>query len=619
MNKNNIMRNQSITPRKTVIFIINNYKKIKTEFHENTLIYFLKIYLRDNNFRNINLFYQEKLIKNDHAPLYKFFKNKNEKQIQFNVKPKDTNLPRNNNIIKKENGNNSPIIKNKTNININTNINTNNIKNNKSKSINKKNKSVDNKKINLRKNTASIHSKPIIFNESNNTNQNKILKNYDHDTIGTETQKNIENNNNKELEKLCKLQEDEISTLKKEITEAKLKISDLENNNSLLTKNLNNKNLSLNVSSSNLEIISKNNTQNKKLEIRSLSVISLNTSYTFLGKKPINEPKNLTPCPTKDSYISKITPIIKNSNSMKSISVSPYQSNNNLKIEKKENKIELISKENLLEKNGLHIPLNYMKYSFLFNYLSKDELLFFSTINKKEGICFCYYLLNTINDKINNIIDKQNNLSLKYNELLDTNNNSRSSFLLSHISKSGLRILGNSKFLEVYEKSDLDYFVNEKIVLFIYRVLFQFYNKFGDNMSITPRVFMSMVVNEIKNGTANFDSYGKYLYDLIDNKMNLEIENIIKVKEIIEKFEIKSIEGVLLSKIDRTTAYIGYIVKDMLTFCGLFKKLKSKDEMKDNEKIEIINEYGNIRGMKDKYMNVFNKMIGIIPKYCEKK
>ena len=617
MNKIKLWQNKSITPRKTVIFIINNYKKIKTEFHENTLIYFLKIYLRDNNFHSINLFHHEKLIKNNYLPLYKFFKDKNEKIIEFHVIPKDAKYPTNSNI-KKENEN----LNNTSQINNNTNPSTDNIKNNKSKPANKKSKSVDTKKIKLKNNSTSVQSNPKIIKENNNTNQTERLKNINHKINGTDIQKNIEIKN-KELEDLCKQHEEEISTLKKEITEAKLKISDLENNNTILTKNLSIKNLPLNISNSNLEIISKNTNQNnsyRKLEVRSSSVISFNILRTFLEKKPSNEPKNLTPCPTKDSYFTNLVPLIKSNNSMENISISPYQSNNNTKREKKENKIvtELIPKENLLEKNGLHFPLNYIKYSFSFNYLSKDELLFFSTINKKEGVCFCYYLLNILNDKINNIIDQQNNLSSKYNTLLDTNNNLRSSILLSHISKSGLRMLGNPKFLDVYENSDLDYFINEKIVLFIYRILFQLYNKFGDNMTIAPRVFMTMVIDEIKNGSTNFENYGKYLYDLIDYKVNFEIENIIKVKEMMEKFEIKGIEGTVLSKIDKTTAYVGYIVKDMMNFCGLFKNTRSKDQVKDNEKIEIINEYGNIRAMKEKYMNVFNKMIEIVSKYYGK-
>ena len=618
---------KSINPRKTVVFIVNNYKKIKTEFHENTLIYFLKIYLRDNNYRNVNLFHQEKLVKNDLAPLYNFFKDKNEKLIQFHVVPKGAKYPTDNNSTKKENeiGNYTSRIKNNTNTNTNTN------KTSRSKSTQKKDKSDCNKKNNLKINktkkaaasqdtkngNGQVKPNSKIINENNNNTQSEVLKNSDTDSGGIDIQINIETSN-KELEDLCKMQGEEISSLKKEITEARLKISNLENNSNLLTK----KNLSLNVSNSNFEIIPKTNTKNnskKKLDARSLSVISFNTSYTILGKKPLDEPKSLTPCPTKEIYNTNLVPLMKNNNSMKNISISPYQSNNNIKIAKKEKKaIVLIPKEDLLQKNGLHTPENYIKYSSLFNYLSKDELLLFSIINKKDGVCFCYHLLNILNDKINSIIDKQNNLSSKYNELLDTNNSPRSSVLLSHISKSGLKMLANPKLLEVYQNPDLDYFISNKIVLFIYRVLFQFYNKFGDNMIKAPTIFMSMVTNEIKNGSAKFDNYGAYLYDLIDNKMNLEIENVIKVKEIMGIFEITSIEGILLSKIDRTTAYVGYIVKDILTFCGLLKNAKSKDEIKDNEKIEIINEYGNKKGMKDKYMSVFNKIIGVIPKYCEK-
>ena len=81
-------KNTSIFQRKKVIFIIGKGKNITTQFNLNTTILYLKIYIRDrlNISSKFDLLYNSHPIKINSLPLYKFFKDLNQKSIKFTIK-----------------------------------------------------------------------------------------------------------------------------------------------------------------------------------------------------------------------------------------------------------------------------------------------------------------------------------------------------------------------------------------------------------------------------------------------------------------------------------------------------------------------------------------------------
>ena len=297
---------------------------------------------------------------------------------------------------------------------------------------------------------------------------------------------------------------------------------------------------------------------------------------------------------------------------------------------KKNNDIEqILTKDNKFEDDSLKIPLIYDSYYTIFKYLDDNEILKFSSLNKLNGVCVLYYWLNYLENKIIYLNKNYKKLSDKYNSLNEKLNTvkSKSNSILSYFSKSGLRVISSPHYLDIYN-NPVENFLKDKIIIFIYKMLFHF-NKLYDyeKNNISDNDFILLIQKEIKKKTFIKKSLKEYVSNLLDKEMNFTFENVMIAKKIMKDYNIQSIEGNQLAKIDRATTIIGYVIKDIMGFTGIIIKdsvtINNYKNAKKNEvdisfssmKNKIIKVCEEIDKEKSKCENVIKKIKDLIVKY----
>ena len=268
----------------------------------------------------------------------------------------------------------------------------------------------------------------------------------------------------------------------------------------------------------------------------------------------------------------------------------------------------------------------------IFKYLNNNDIYSFSLINKVTGICSLYFILNYIKNKIINLNINYSSLKSRYEELFSEflKEESKSTIILSHNTKSGLRILNSPHYLNIFN-NPIEYFTNNKMCLFIYRILFQI--RINKIQIEDDNIFISSVIEEIKTKTATKKSIRDYIYNILDKNLDLNFDNIINCKKIMKKYEIDNFEKNNMGDMDRLNTIIANVVKDIMEFTGLIlnnnKKGKGfgvfikKDKNKENDssfnglkhKILIVCE--SIEEEINKYDNKYKKIEGIISKYYQ--
>ena len=275
---------------------------------------------------------------------------------------------------------------------------------------------------------------------------------------------------------------------------------------------------------------------------------------------------------------------------------------------------QLLSKDILESKYSLKMPDSYNKYYTIFKYLSNDEIFSFNLTNKSNYISSLIYWLNYLENKKLFLNDNLNRLVEKYNKLTEEINTieSKSNSILSHFSKSGLKILNSPHYLDIYN-NPIEYFTKDNIFLFIYKMLFLFINLYDEKNNLSDNDFISLMVNEIKIKTKENKSLKEYIYNLLDKEVDFSFDNIIKAKKIMKFYKIQNIEGKQLSKIDRASTIIGYIVRDLMGFTGLGNKTtgggrKSSSEMAQSKNSNIkVEEDISYNSLKSRIINVYEK------------
>ena len=421
--------------------------------------------------------------------------------------------------------------------------------------------------------------------------------------------------------------------------------SSMDNNQlKISTKNISNKD---NLNENDLDIININQLQNSRNEKKIFSKKDSN--------KNINTEIDHSPYYSNDKsqkeYKYQIkeynTNELKSDNSNKSfISTSKISQDSMDNIEQKEedsidfNKImnnfntkndikPLLSKEELLNKDSLNLPASYDIYNSVFKFLNESEILSFSIINKLNGVSVLYHWMNILKNKIKYLEDNYTNLVTKYNSLNEKLNSveSKSNSILSYFSKSGLRVLNSPHYLDIYNNT-AEYFIKDPIFLFIYKMLFQFIKLYDESKNISDEDFVTLMENEIKEKTSEKKSLREYIYILLDKEIDFTFENVMKAKNIMKKYNMENIEGNQISKIDRASAIIGHVIKDIMGFTGLVIKttnirkgsnLSNKKEEEDisfsSLKNKIINSCEQINTEKIKCENIIKKIKEIIIKY----
>ena len=667
-------QNASIFQRKKVIFNYGNGKCITNEFNLNTTILYIKIYIRDRlNISNFDLLYNSHLIKSNSIPLYKYFNDLNKKSIKLTIrqrenidnrininlyekeyaKMKTTNIKLMNNI--KTYKNNINQIAQKENKNIKRYKSLENLLIQQNEEINRLKKEINdanNRYIKLKQNKLKLD-----YIESNN-NFSIIPSNlklpkclsmesfnamYLNNSKSNNTYYRTQNNTNNNINNI-NIQKDRGSfELMKDLSSI--------DNNSKINYNYNDTNNNIiNINENSILNIESNSNTNRLIKENYNECSSIfKDNYKFSRNE--NAKKKESIYASNDNNINNKNEIIKYRYQLKEYNINDikqkYESKDKKEkedINKHQNIIKEVKADNefdFLEIINSFKPDNNInnkikqeldnnisdKYKInkcfiqVFKYLTNKDIYSFSLINKSSGICSLYFSLNNFLNKIDYLNSKKSSLKIRYAELISSliKEEIISNKILSNNSKSGLRILNSPHYINTFN-NPIEYFTKNKNCLFIYKMLFQFStNKIPiDNNNI----FISSMLEEIKNKTETKKSIRDFIYNLIDKNIDFSFDNIIKCKQIMNQYGINNMEISNMGEFDRPTTIIGYVVRDIMEFIGLIKSEEKISKgfgvfaKKDKKDEEIKNN-----NLKNKILSVselIEKEICKYDNYCKK-
>ena len=666
-------QNASIFQRKKVIFNYGNGKCITNEFNLNTTILYIKIYIRDRlNISNFDLLYNSHLIKSNSIPLYKYFNDLNKKSIKLTIrqrenidnrininlyekeyaKMKTTNIKLMNNI--KTYKNNINQVTQKENKNIKRYKSLENLLIQQNEEINRLKKEINdanNRYIKLKQNKLKLD-----YIESNN-NFSIIPSNlklpkclsmesfnamYLNNSKSNNTYYRTQNNTNNNINNI-NIQKDRGSfELMKDLSSI--------DNNSKINYNYNDTNNNIiNINENSILNIESNSNTNRLIK-ENYNECSSIFKDNFKFSRNENAKKKESIYASKDNINNK-NEIIKYRYQLKEYNINDikqkYESKDKKEkedINKHQNIIKEVKADNefdFLEIINSFKPDNNInnkikqemdnnisdKYKInkcfiqVFKYLTNKDIYSFSLINKSSGICSLYFLLNNFLNKIDYLNSKKSSLKIRYAELISSliKEEIISNKILSNNSKSGLRILNSPHYINTFN-NPIEYFTKNKNCLFIYKMLFQFStNKIPiDN----DNIFISSMLEEIKNKTETKKSIRDFIYNLIDKNIDFSFDNIIKCKQIMNQYGINNMEISNMGEFDRPTTIIGYVVRDIMEFIGLIKSEEKISKgfgvfvKKDKKDEEIKNN-----NLKNKILSVselIEKEICKYDNYCKK-
>ena len=667
-------QNASIFQRKKVIFNYGNGKCITNEFNLNTTILYIKIYIRDRlNISNFDLLYNSHLIKSNSIPLYKYFNDLNKKSIKLTIrqrenidnrininlyekeyaKMKTTNIKLMNNI--KTYKNNINQVTQKENKNIKRYKSLENLLIQQNEEINRLKKEINdanNRYIKLKQNKLKLD-----YIESNN-NFSIIPSNlklpkclsmesfnamYLNNSKSNNTYYRTQNNTNNNINNI-NIQKDRGSfELMKDLSSI--------DNNSKINYNYNDTNNNIiNINENSILNIESNSNTNRLIK-ENYNECSSIFKDNFKFSRNENAKKKESIYASNDNNINNKNEIIKYRYQLKEYNINDikqkYESKDKKEkedINKHQNIIKEVKADNefdLLEIINSFKPDNNInnkikqemdnnisdKYKInkcfiqVFKYLTNKDIYSFSLINKSSGICSLYFLLNNFLNKIDYLNSKKSSLKIRYAELISSliKEEIISNKILSNNSKSGLRILNSPHYINTFN-NPIEYFTKNKNCLFIYKMLFQFStNKIPiDN----DNIFISSMLEEIKNKTEAKKSIRDFIYNLIDKSIDFSFDNIIKCKQIMNQYGINNMEISNMGEFDRPTTIIGYVVRDIMEFIGLIKSEEKISKgfgvfvKKDKKDEEIKNN-----NLKNKILSVselIEKEICKYDNYCKK-
>ena len=667
-------QNASIFQRKKVIFNYGNGKCITNEFNLNTTILYIKIYIRDRlNISNFDLLYNSHLIKSNSIPLYKYFNDLNKKSIKLTIrqrenidnrininlyekeyaKMKTTNIKLMNNI--KTYKNNINQVTQKENKNIKRYKSLENLLIQQNEEINRLKKEINdanNRYIKLKQNKLKLD-----YIESNN-NFSIIPSNlklpkclsmesfnamYLNNSKSNNTYYRTQNNTNNNINNI-NIQKDRGSfELMKDLSSI--------DNNSKINYNYNDTNNNIiNINENSILNIESNSNTNRLIK-ENYNECSSIFKDNFKFSRNENAKKKESIYASNDNNINNKNEIIKYRYQLKEYNINDIKQKYESKDKKEEkdiNKHQNIIKEvkadnefDFLEIINSFKPDNNInnkikqemdnnisdKYKInkcfiqVFKYLTNKDIYSFSLINKSSGICSLYFLLNNFLNKIDYLNSKKSSLKIRYAELISSliKEEIISNKILSNNSKSGLRILNSPHYINTFN-NPIEYFTKNKNCLFIYKMLFQFStNKIPiDN----DNIFISSMLEEIKNKTETKKSIRDFIYNLIDKNIDFSFDNIIKCKQIMNQYGINNMEISNMGEFDRPTTIIGYVVRDIMEFIGLIKSEEKISKgfgvfvKKDKKDEEIKNN-----NLKNKILSVselIEKEICKYDNYCKK-
>ena len=566
------MKQKSIlSSKKTVIFLVSREKQIFTEFTENTSVLSLKKYITNYlNNKYLDILYngqtvRNKLILNDLCR-----NNRNIKRLLFQV-------------------------------------------------INKK----EAKRVKEEEKKMKIYTKEINEIKNNNYNLNNELQKLKKENSEEKLETKNSDDKFKNINDIYEKQQEEIKELQNELTKIN---DDIDYINKFY---MNNKNYLIEENNK-FEIISRNMIK------KSNSIEYLASSLTIIGNinKASKNPKSRSfdYTTTTNSNVNNTT----NNMTLTNSEIVTDSNNNNILTtgsnKKETNKIiDIIDKDKEIIKKGYNPQYfeidfktidkdlslennpnidNFKKWFTIFKYLDINNQLLFSLIDRQNGVFILYYWLYYLNYKIKKVDYRKDIISIMYSTIMEHN-----SFTLSRFAKTAFKMLNNATYSKTFEKP-ISFFKDEKHNLIsTYKLLFQLTNiyKNEDIINMEDEIFLNKMIENIKtrNGEGEATPLGNYIQDLLLKKLDVSFENVVKINEILKKYNISVIVTNEISKIDKTTGVICALVKDVLYFMGFFFDEKNKDD-KIIQRNNIIIEFQNNLNLKEKYQENTNKIKNII-------
>lgn len=173
-----------------------------------------------------------------------------------------------------------------------------------------------------------------------------------------------------------------------------------------------------------------------------------------------------------------------------------------------------------------------------------------------------------------------------------------------------MKILSNAKYLEIFSY-DNSYFTQE--ILPVYRILFQLTKISLEISKIPDEEFINNIKIYFIENTKKLN-LGDLLKNLPKN-CDFSSENVEKIEELMNQYNIKNIDCGPLGKICKTTGIIAFFVKDAMVFCGLDNSQDKKLNAKDKDRIQIIKDNIEIKNIKKKNESILSSVSDQIKKY----
>ena len=580
-----LRRNKSLLiSKKTVVFIISRQKQIFTDFSDNTKIKTLKKYITNHlNNKHLDLLYNGHTVNNELCLNDLCHNNENIKRLFFQVIDNMEAKLVKEEELKIKNYKNEIIEMNNNNSNLNNELLKLKKENNEKKlemqnatekfnDINKIYEKQEEEIHELKKELSKINDDINEMNKINMDNNKYLIENKEFEIIGENKMK----------------KDNSVVFLASVYT-----IEGKDNNN--------NNNISNNISNNKMRLSANNilkKQRNNSIDISTINTnnnLSMNNSENVMDTSNISASYATVPDKKKET---KNTEIIKEEKKLSQTELIKK----GYKSKYIEFNINLIDKD-LCVKNNIHIN-NIKKWFTIFTYLDIKEQLLFSVTNKENGICVLYFWLYYLNNKMK-LIDIKNESLIKEYSII----NSSTSFNIPHFAKAAFKMLNNPIYSQHLEKP-IDFFKDEKNHLIsTYKLFYQLTKIFDgeDILNMEDNLFLNKMIENMKTRNGTGSPLGNYIQNLMLNQLDISFENVLKINDILKRYNIDKINTTDITKKDKTTGIIGIIVKDVLIFMGFFLDDKFKDE-KSIQKYNILTEYRNNNNLKQEYSDNINKI-----------
>lgn len=159
----------------------------------------------------------------------------------------------------------------------------------------------------------------------------------------------------------------------------------------------------------------------------------------------------------------------------------------------------------------------------------------------------------------------------------------KNQFTISKFSKSALMVLNNNSHSQLFSEDQITLFKGEMQIC-MYQLLFQLTKVQLDTLDMSPDDFANKLIVIFKEGITLHKGLGEYLKFCLQN-VDFSFANILCAYDIMKTHQITSINSSDISKDNKTSGIISFLVKDILIYCGI------EEDSKLNSNLERYNTF----------------------------